>query len=267
MGDNHYDVLEVSHKASPEMVKKAYQVQMAMHHPDRGGDPERAQAVTEAYAILSDPEQRRIYDDVLAWNVARPAAPEPDEQENEDHPEPVVDWGEEVPVDEPSVEEPPSAPPPAPGTYHQYPGPSPNPFPWEPGGSAPPEPTPSGGRELPQRPLLNWVAGGALAVLSLLPLALSALTSDAAGGTLLCSGVGLAIGWVAGRSRAAGAPLGVGYVLYVLVLGMATLFGGMLLGGQMPTVTLLFPVMWVAAYVTFVETSCIWRRRVYWAQV
>lgn len=80
------------------------------------------------------------------------------------------------------------------------------------------------------------------------------------------TGVGLAIGWAAGRRRAVGGPLGAGYVIYLTALIAATLFGFMYLGGDWPMVTMLFPMLWVAAYVTFVESSCIWRRKQYWAQ-
>ncbi|UUZ45909.2 J domain-containing protein [Janibacter limosus] len=65
MAEDHYDVPEVSRKASPDMVRKAYRIQLATHHPDRGGDAVRAQMINEAFCVLGDPVKRRAYDDEL----------------------------------------------------------------------------------------------------------------------------------------------------------------------------------------------------------
>lgn len=63
---NHYDVLEVSHKASPEVVKAAYKSLMQRYHPDKNPENNdaaaRAARITHAYDVLSDAIQRAAYD-------------------------------------------------------------------------------------------------------------------------------------------------------------------------------------------------------------
>ena len=75
---NHYDTLEVSARASPEVLRAAYRSLIQRFHPDRRpDDPEaatRAAAITEAYDVLSDPVRRAAYDEWLAAQQA-PAAP------------------------------------------------------------------------------------------------------------------------------------------------------------------------------------------------
>ncbi|MGM9513653.1 J domain-containing protein [Roseateles sp. DB2] len=81
---NHYDTLEVSARASPEVLRAAYRSLIQRFHPDRRpDDPDaaaRAAAITEAYDVLSDPARRAAYDDWLAAQsagatpVAAPAA-------------------------------------------------------------------------------------------------------------------------------------------------------------------------------------------------
>jgi curved DNA-binding protein CbpA len=71
-----YDILGVPEDAAPEQIKQAYRRAAMQSHPDRNAgreDQARAtfQRVKEAYAILSDPEQRRVYDAVFAEELAR----------------------------------------------------------------------------------------------------------------------------------------------------------------------------------------------------
>lgn len=65
---NFYKVLGISETATAEEVKKAYRKLAQTHHPDANpDDPEAEQKfkeISEAYAILSDPEQRKEYDQV-----------------------------------------------------------------------------------------------------------------------------------------------------------------------------------------------------------
>lgn len=61
-----YAVLGVGRRASAEEIGKAYRKQQLAWHPDRHEGSEEAQRkfreVTEAHAVLSDPEKRKLYD-------------------------------------------------------------------------------------------------------------------------------------------------------------------------------------------------------------
>lgn len=63
-----YKVLGISESASAEEVKKAYRKLAQTHHPDANPDDPEAEnqfkEISEAYATLSDPEQRKEYDQV-----------------------------------------------------------------------------------------------------------------------------------------------------------------------------------------------------------
>ncbi|HEU5393561.1 MAG TPA: DnaJ domain-containing protein, partial [Candidatus Methylomirabilis sp.] len=62
----YYPILGLNEDASPEEVRKAYRKLALHYHPDRNrGDAtaeERFKAISEAYAVLIDPERRRLYD-------------------------------------------------------------------------------------------------------------------------------------------------------------------------------------------------------------
>lgn len=64
-----YDVLEVSPWASFCVVRAAYRTLAQHHHPDKhGGDAgacERISLINQAYFTLSDPQRRRLYDQVI----------------------------------------------------------------------------------------------------------------------------------------------------------------------------------------------------------
>ena len=71
-----YDLLGVRDDASDEEIKRGYRRAAMKVHPDRNVGREASahaqfQEIKEAYAILSDPVQRRIYDSVYAEEVAR----------------------------------------------------------------------------------------------------------------------------------------------------------------------------------------------------
>src|SRR5215216_1132213 len=60
----YYEVLQVSCSAEPETIHRVYRLLAQRLHPDNlaSGDVERFQRLTEAYSVLSDPEQRAQYD-------------------------------------------------------------------------------------------------------------------------------------------------------------------------------------------------------------
>jgi len=71
-----YDLLGVRDDASDEEIKRAYRRAAMKAHPDRNMGREAAahaqfQEIKEAYAILSDPSQRRVYDAVYAEEMGR----------------------------------------------------------------------------------------------------------------------------------------------------------------------------------------------------
>jgi curved DNA-binding protein CbpA len=71
-----YDLLGVRDDASDEELKRAYRRAAMKAHPDRNVGREASahtqfQELKEAYAILSDPVQRRVYDEAYAGEVAR----------------------------------------------------------------------------------------------------------------------------------------------------------------------------------------------------
>jgi curved DNA-binding protein CbpA len=61
---DYYEVLQISPNAEPETVQRIFRIFAQRFHPDNRetGDSARFRAVTEAYNILNDPEQRAQFD-------------------------------------------------------------------------------------------------------------------------------------------------------------------------------------------------------------
>jgi len=71
-----YETLGVHEDASHDEIKRAYRKAAMRAHPDRNKGREAAahdafQEIKEAYAILSDPAQRRVYDAVFAEEMSK----------------------------------------------------------------------------------------------------------------------------------------------------------------------------------------------------
>lgn len=63
---NHYDVLGIESTASLEEIRSAYRKKVMEFHPDHyGTDTTQFRRIQEAYNILSDPAERRKYDESL----------------------------------------------------------------------------------------------------------------------------------------------------------------------------------------------------------
>ncbi|WP_277188552.1 J domain-containing protein [Caballeronia sp. BR00000012568055] len=71
-----YDTLGVDEHATEEQLKRAYRKAAMRFHPDRNTGNEdiaraKFQELKEAYAILSDPAQREVYDRIFAEEMER----------------------------------------------------------------------------------------------------------------------------------------------------------------------------------------------------
>lgn len=65
MADDFYEALGVPRTASQEEIQRAYRKLARAYHPDVNKDPsaeDRFKKISEAYAVLSDPETRKRYD-------------------------------------------------------------------------------------------------------------------------------------------------------------------------------------------------------------
>jgi hypothetical protein len=61
---DYYELLQISPNADPDMIHRVYRLLAQRYHPDNAttGDEGAFRAITDAYAVLSDPEKRAGYD-------------------------------------------------------------------------------------------------------------------------------------------------------------------------------------------------------------
>ena len=59
---NYYELLDVPVNATTDEIKQHYRKYARIHHPDKGGDPEKFKEIQTAYEILMDPIKRHQYD-------------------------------------------------------------------------------------------------------------------------------------------------------------------------------------------------------------
>ena len=81
---DYYMILQVHHSAEPEIIKSAYRRLAQMYHPDVSNDPQgqkKMQLINQAYAVVSDPAQRRTYH--RAWLMQQ----QPTSQNNTSEPD------------------------------------------------------------------------------------------------------------------------------------------------------------------------------------
>ena len=68
---DYYEILEVNRKASPDIIKKVFKMQVKKYHPDTVQDDqkiffeEKVKELNEAYKILSNETKRKQYDENL----------------------------------------------------------------------------------------------------------------------------------------------------------------------------------------------------------
>ena len=70
---NYYEILEINEKASQEVIDKIYKVLVKKYHPDLQENidtktkyEEKIKEINEAYEVLSNPEKRLEYNNILA---------------------------------------------------------------------------------------------------------------------------------------------------------------------------------------------------------
>jgi curved DNA-binding protein len=59
---DYYAALGVPKTATPDEIKRAFRRLASQHHPDKGGDTQKFQAIQAAYAVLGDEQKRAEYD-------------------------------------------------------------------------------------------------------------------------------------------------------------------------------------------------------------
>ena len=62
---DYYATLGVPRTANADEIKQAFRRLASQHHPDKGGDTQKFQAIQEAYATLGDEQKRAEYGTML----------------------------------------------------------------------------------------------------------------------------------------------------------------------------------------------------------
>ena len=83
---DYYQILGVDKKASQEDIKKAYRKLAVKYHPDKNPDDKTAEEkfkeISEAYEVLSKPENRKLYDQLGAnWKQYKDAGFDPSQHQ------------------------------------------------------------------------------------------------------------------------------------------------------------------------------------------
>lgn len=73
-GKDYYIILGISPSEGAAGIREAFRRLAKKHHPDLGGSEATFQELARAYEVLSDPEQRREYDQSLGRRNASPQA-------------------------------------------------------------------------------------------------------------------------------------------------------------------------------------------------
>ena len=82
--NTHYQTLKVARDAPPEVIRMAYKVLCQKYHPDKyPGNRESADRITKelnaAYVVLSDPDNKKAYDEFLDGMEAKGGQEKPRE--------------------------------------------------------------------------------------------------------------------------------------------------------------------------------------------
>lgn len=80
MENNLYEILEVSPKASTEVIEKAYKTLAKKYHPDTYKEDKRyatimIKKINNAYDILSNEEKRKEYDEQIKLEIQKDIEP------------------------------------------------------------------------------------------------------------------------------------------------------------------------------------------------
>jgi curved DNA-binding protein CbpA len=96
--EDYYKILQVDPSADPEVITAAFRRLAVKYHPDTNPSPDatpRMQKINEAYAVLSDPAQRVVYDRSRhngAVHSAPPSEPVNRRSEHRSVQEAEADW-------------------------------------------------------------------------------------------------------------------------------------------------------------------------------